>query len=80
MPVSADNAKATVGKIARLPRVEELTGLKHSSIHNRMNKRSKYYDPTFPQSFSLGADGGAVGWDEEKVMAWVAARGATRPK
>ncbi|HDR9149366.1 TPA: AlpA family phage regulatory protein [Burkholderia vietnamiensis] len=72
--ISADDGKATVGKIARLPRVEELTGLKRSSIYNRMDKRSKHYDPGFPRSFSLGAEGGAVGWDEEQIKTWVAAQ------
>jgi predicted DNA-binding transcriptional regulator AlpA len=71
---AAGDGNATVGKIARLPRVEELTGLKRSSIYNRMDGRSKHYDPTFPRAFSLGAEGGAVGWNEEQVKAWVAAQ------
>ncbi|MDD1484052.1 AlpA family phage regulatory protein [Burkholderia thailandensis] len=69
-----------IGKVARLPRVKQLTGLGHSSIYNRMNSRSQYYDPTFPRSFSLGSGGGAVGWDEEEIKAWVAAQAAARPK
>jgi predicted DNA-binding transcriptional regulator AlpA len=77
---AAGDGNTTVGKIARLPRVEELTGLKRSSIYNRMSMQSKHYDPTFPQSFTLGADGGAVGWNEEEIKAWVAARGAARPR
>lgn len=65
--------KRTVGKVARLPRVIELTGLGRSSIYNRMDSRSRYYDPTFPRCFSLSTgDTGAVGWDEEQVTAWVA--------
>ncbi|WP_208457630.1 helix-turn-helix transcriptional regulator [Burkholderia pyrrocinia] len=64
-----------IGKIARLPRVIELTGLGRSSIYNRMDSRSRYYDPTFPRCFSLStSENGAVGWDEEQVKAWVAAQ------
>lgn len=66
------------GKIIRLSRVEELTGLQRSSIYNRMNPKSKYYDPTFPCQFSLSETAsGAVGWYELDVLAWVAARTAS---
>ncbi|GEM_PF-6075956 len=71
-------AMRKVGKVARLPRVIELTGLGRSSIYNRMDSRSPYYDPTFPRCFSLSAnENGAVGWDEEQVRAWVAAQAAS---
>lgn len=67
--------KQKVGKVARLPRVIELTGLGRSSIYNRMDPRSRYYDSTFPRCFSLStSESGAVGWDEEEIKAWVAAR------
>ncbi|WP_196774787.1 helix-turn-helix transcriptional regulator [Burkholderia cepacia] len=63
------------GKVARLKRVCELTGLSRSSIYNRMDSRSPYYDPTFPRSFSLGATANsAVGWNEEEIQAWVTAQ------
>lgn len=66
-----------IGKVARLRRVMELTGLGRSSIYNRMDSRSAHYDPTFPCSFPLGATGGAVGWDEEAIKTWVAAQVAS---
>ncbi|WP_241163522.1 helix-turn-helix transcriptional regulator [Burkholderia gladioli] len=66
------------GKVARLPRVCELTGLSRSSIYNRMDRRSPYYDATFPHSFSLSTTGnGAIGWNEEEVQAWVASQAAS---
>jgi len=77
---STSNSGTTAGMVARLPRVMELTGLGRSSIYNHMDERSKYYDPTFPRSFKLGAaDAGATGWDEDAVKSWVAAQAATRP-
>jgi predicted DNA-binding transcriptional regulator AlpA len=70
-------ASQATGKVIRLRRVEELTGLKRSSIYNRLDPESNYYDPTFPTSFSLSTTGkGAVGWDEGEVKAWVAAQAA----
>lgn len=70
-----EGASRPPGKVARLKRVRELTGLGRSSIYNRMDPRSPYYDPTFPRSFSLGTtSNGAVGWNEEEVQAWVAAQ------
>ncbi|QUN27223.1 AlpA family phage regulatory protein [Cupriavidus sp. KK10] len=66
--------RQSIGKVARLRRVMELTGLGRSSIYNRMDLRSAQYDPTFPRSFPLGANGGAVGWDEDAVKAWVLAQ------
>ncbi|WCM19795.1 AlpA family phage regulatory protein [Paraburkholderia bryophila] len=77
---STSNTGATAGMVARLPRVMELTGLGRSSIYNRMDERSKHYDPTFPRSFKLGsADAGATGWDEDAIKSWVAAQAAARP-
>ncbi|RQS04992.1 AlpA family phage regulatory protein [Burkholderia sp. Bp9002] len=73
-----DGEKRKVVKVARLPRVIELTGLGRSSIYNRMDSRSRYYDPTFPRCFSLStSENGAVGWDELQVCAWVAAQAAS---
>ncbi|KWB24975.1 hypothetical protein WL32_08315 [Burkholderia cepacia] len=78
---SANNSGVTAGKVARLTRVMELTGLGRSSIYNRMDEGSKHYDSTFPRSFKLGSgDAGATGWDEDAVKSWVAAQAAARPK
>ncbi|MEK6289771.1 MAG: AlpA family phage regulatory protein [Paraburkholderia tropica] len=78
---SANNSGVTAGKVARLQRVKELTGLGRSSIYNRMDERSKHYDSTFPRSFKLGSgEAGATGWDEDAVKSWVAAQAVARPK
>jgi prophage regulatory protein len=60
------------GKVLRLPEVESLVGLKKTSINYRMDPQSKYYDATFPNPVEIG--GRAVGWLEEEILAWVAAR------
>lgn len=82
-PPPSGSATKRVGKVVRLAQVQTLTGLSRSSIYNRMDERSEQYDPTFPRKFPLGPmAGSAVGWDEEKVVAWVATRAerATQPR
>ncbi|MEX2942168.1 helix-turn-helix transcriptional regulator [Serratia fonticola] len=65
--------------IIRMPGVVKKTGMSASSIRNRLNPKSKYYDPTFPKPFSLSLTGkGAVGWDEDEVDRWIESRKAKR--
>jgi prophage regulatory protein len=53
-------------KIARLPRVEELTGLKKTKLYDLMNCGQ------FPRPIRL--TGRAVGWFEDDIDAWLASR------
>lgn len=66
--------------LLRLKSVAAKTGLGESSIYNRMNPKSPYYDPDFPKQASLAAPGtrGAVAWDSDEIDAWVALRLANR--
>lgn len=67
--------------LVRLMTVINVTGLKRSSIYNRINPSSKYFDPTFPKPVSLASSPdirGAVAWVLAEVEAWVEARLATR--
>ena len=57
--------------VLRLPEVMRRTGLRRSSIYNRIAAQE------FPRGFSLG--GSARGWLESEVDDWIAARAATRP-
>lgn len=57
-------------KLLRLPRVEEATALKKSTIYAGMR------DGTFPTPVRL-AGGRAVAWRESEVQAWIAARTKT---
>jgi prophage regulatory protein len=50
-------------RIVRYPKVEDLTGLKHSAIYDRIGKG------TFPKPIALGPK--AVGWLEEEIFAWI---------
>ncbi|WP_414442420.1 helix-turn-helix transcriptional regulator [Burkholderia sp. 22PA0106] len=59
-------------RILRLKRVKEKTGISGSSIYNKINHRSKYYDEEFPKPIRLSA--GAVGWSEAEIDKWIALR------
>ena len=63
-------------RILRLKRLKEKTGISGSTIYNKLNPRSKYYDETFPKPIRLGL--GAVGWLEAEVDSWVASRANSR--
>lgn len=63
-------------KIIRIKGVELVTGLSKSTIYNKTNPKSSYYDVTFPKPVRLGAGsvGGSVGWIEGEVFAWIQSR------
>jgi prophage regulatory protein len=50
-------------RILRLPEVQAKTGLKHTSIYQRINEK------TFPRPVPLGAK--ARGWIDEEVDEWI---------
>lgn len=53
-------------RILRLPEVQAKTGLKHTTIYQRMNECA------FPKPIALGAK--ARGWIEAEVDAWICER------
>lgn len=71
----SDNTRP-LQRILRLNRLKEKTGISGSSIYNKLNPRSKYYDETFPKPIRLGL--GAVGWVETEVDAWITSRANSR--
>ncbi|TXJ04654.1 MAG: AlpA family phage regulatory protein [Alicycliphilus sp.] len=66
---SPQGAAPQPAKLIRLPRVEDLTGLKRSAIYASMRAG------TFPGSVRLSAR--AVAWREADVLAWCASRTRT---
>ncbi len=48
--------------------------LSRSTIYEKINPTSPRFDPTFPKPFRLGIGGGAVGWLESEIEAWVNAQ------
>ena len=66
--------KPAPGRLLRLDAVENLTGLRKSSIYTYMANKSQ----GFPGPLRIGAR--AVAWRESDVLAWIAARTEARPK
>ena len=62
----SDGAKHS---IIRLKQLMQITGLSRSSIYEKINANSSYYEAQFPRPISLGAS--AVGWVEHEVQAWI---------
>ncbi len=56
----------------RLPEVCLKTGLSKSTIWNKVNPDSKYYDASFPKRFKIG--GNSVAWSADEVDAWLEAQ------
>lgn len=72
------SATAFAGKkVLRIRHMKDKLAMSVASLYNKMNPRSKYYDPTFPRPIRLSAApgrGGAVGWLEFEVDAWLDSR------
>ncbi len=62
------------GRLLRLSAVENLTGLRKSSIYTYMGSKEN----AFPTPVRIGAR--AVAWRESDVLAWIAARTEARPQ
>lgn len=53
-----------------LQEVIRRTGLSRSSIYNRLNPASPYYDPTFPRPVRLGSTS-SIRFVESELEAWL---------
>ena len=62
------------GRLLRLSAVENLCGLRKSSIYTYMGSKVN----AFPTPVRIGAR--AVAWRESDVLAWIAARAEVRPQ
>lgn len=68
----------TPTQILRLMQVIARTGLKRSTIYDRMNSESPRFDPNFPKPIKIGVS--AIGWIESEIGSWIEMRiAASRP-
>lgn len=51
--------------------VERLTGLGRSALFERLNPRSKYFDPDFPRAVSVGGPN-SLRWVQSEVQNYIA--------
>lgn len=56
-------------QMIRLKSLEKQLGVSSSTIYNKLNPASQYYDPEFPKQIKLG--GGAVAWIEAEINEWL---------
>jgi len=56
-------------QVLRISDVIAITGLCRSSIYNKLNSKSPYYDQDFPKPFKLGLR--SVGWLESDIKKWI---------
>ncbi|MBM9889499.1 MULTISPECIES: helix-turn-helix transcriptional regulator [Deefgea] len=64
----------TAENSVRFLRIKELTqliGMAKSTIYDRLDPKSKRYDPTFPVPIKLGA--GVTVWASNEIEAWMKA-------
>ncbi|HHQ6548820.1 TPA: helix-turn-helix transcriptional regulator [Serratia fonticola] len=59
-------------RILRMPELTMILGISRSSIYEKLNPKSRYYDADFPRPVRLGA--ASVGWQSAAIEAWIASR------
>ncbi|HBR1512800.1 MULTISPECIES: helix-turn-helix transcriptional regulator [Enterobacteriaceae] len=64
--------KAHPLRILRMAELTVILGISRSSIYEKLNPKSRYYDADFPKPIRLGA--ASVGWLSTSVDEWLASR------
>ncbi|AXS12980.1 MULTISPECIES: AlpA family phage regulatory protein [Enterobacteriaceae] len=64
--------KAHPLRILRMTELTMMLGISRSSIYEKLNPKSKYYDAEFPKPVRLGA--ASVGWRSTAIDEWIASR------
>ncbi|AVV38786.1 hypothetical protein C9381_16985 [Pantoea vagans] len=59
-------------RILRMSELTKLLGISRSSIYEKLNPKSRYYDADFPKPVRLGV--ASVGWRSISVEEWIASR------
>lgn len=67
-----DVLTSRVNAILRIKQVQACIGMSRSSIYAKLDRGGKYYDPTFPRPFKLGA--AAIGWYSNAIFQWLEGR------
>ncbi|HEO9035531.1 TPA: AlpA family phage regulatory protein [Serratia marcescens] len=64
--------KAHPLRILRMAELTLILGISRSSIYEKLNPSSRYYDAEFPKPVRLGA--ASVGWRSTAIDEWIASR------
>ena len=68
----------TPSRILRMAELTRLLGISRSTIYEKMNPASKYYDATFPRPVRLGSSASAI--DEWLTLHTTPTRSVTKDK
>ena len=67
--------KNTNNILIRLNDVLRRTGISRSSVYLKINKKSKYFDATFPRPVPLSSGiRGGVAWSLSEIEQWISSR------
>ena len=66
------NQDFPVSSIRRMKDVQERIKQSRAHIYNKLNPKSKYYDPSFPTPIKLGER--SIGFYEHEIQAWIESR------
>lgn len=58
--------------LLRAAQVCQKLQISKSTLYSKLDKSSKYYDPTFPKQIKIGP--GSVGWVECQIDQWISER------
>ena len=64
-----------VDRIIRLPELLAMVATGRSTVYEKINAKSRRYDPSFPKPIRLsGSARSAIGWRLSEVQHWIATR------
>ncbi len=63
------NSVASHAKVLRMKDLVSTCGLSRSTIYDKMDSKSRRYDPSFPKPLKLGLS--AIGWIEQDILCWL---------
>ena len=60
-------------RIVRMKELTQILGISRSTIYDKLNPKSRRYDPRFPKPLRLGSIGttSAVGWPRYSIQDWL---------
>lgn len=73
--MNGDRNDPSQPSVLRIRQLTASVGFCRSKVYYLMDKRSPYFDPTFPKPIRLGqGKKGAVGWLSSEIQDWLSSR------
>lgn len=65
------DAETKPDRILRLPEVLNRLGMSRSWLYDRLNPKSRRFDPGMPRPIKIGLNSHAIGWLESSFEKWI---------